>query len=219
MSASLARQNALLLAVVFIVFELLMAAAVVWLLMLPVARRSAEDLGGLMVLAAQTWSELPPQTRPDFERELAQAHLLSLRAELPPAGVDEWHGPYLYIVESVLAEKTGRPRHLSREILQGETWYWIALPSGETSVAVGFPESRLPVPGHPGDYPARAGLVAKLNLRFNKVTCAVYSLACRCNTLCGLTVAAGGIGGVRRVRGVQGVHGRTASYQGSRRRR
>lgn len=143
MSASLARQNALLLAAVFIVFELLMAAAVVWLLMLPVARRSAEDLGGLMVLAAQTWSELPPQTRPDFERELAQAHLLSLRVELPPAGVDEWHGPYLYILESVLAEKTGRPQHLSRETIRGETWYWISLPSGETSIAVGFPESRL----------------------------------------------------------------------------
>lgn len=142
-AASLARQNALLLAAVFIVFELLMAAAVVWLLMLPVARRSAEDLAGLMVLAAQTWSELPPQTRPDFERELAQAHLLSLRAELPPAGVDERHGPYLYILESVLAEKTGRLQHLSRETIQGETWYWIALPSGDASIAVGFPESRL----------------------------------------------------------------------------
>jgi two-component system osmolarity sensor histidine kinase EnvZ len=141
MSASLARQNALLLAAVFIVFELLMAAAVVWLLMLPVARRSAEDIGGLMVLAAQTWSELPPQTRPDFERELAQAHLLSLRAELPPAGVDEWHGPYLYIVESVLAEKTG---------------YWIALPSGETSIAVGFPESRL------GAQPIRTLLISAI---------------------------------------------------------
>lgn len=156
MSASLARQNALLLAAVFIVFELLMAAAVVWLLMLPVARRSAEDIGGLMVLAAQTWSELPPQTRPDFERELAQAHLLSLRAELPPAGVDEWHGPYLYIVESVLAEKTGRLQHLSRETIRGETWYWIALPSGETSIAVGFPESRL------GAQPIRTLLISAI---------------------------------------------------------
>ncbi len=156
MSASLARQNALLLAAVFIVFELLMAAAVVWLLMLPVARRSAEDLGGLMVLAAQTWSELPPQTRPDFERELAQAHLLSLRAELPPAGVDEWHGPYLNILVSVLAEKTGHPRHLSRETIRGETWYWIALPSGDASIAVGFPESRL------GAQPIRTLLISAI---------------------------------------------------------
>jgi two-component system osmolarity sensor histidine kinase EnvZ len=109
-----------------------------------------------MVLAAQTWSELPPQTRPDFERELAQAHLLSLRAELPPAGVDEWHGPYLYILESVLAEKTGRLRHLSRETIRGDTWYWIALPSGETSIAVGFPESRL------GAQPIRTLLISAI---------------------------------------------------------
>ncbi|MDK9704475.1 MAG: ATP-binding protein [Sulfuritalea sp.] len=155
-ATSLARQNALLLAAVFIVFELLMAAAVVWLLMLPVARRSAEDLAGLMVLAAQTWSELPPQTRPDFERELAQAHLLSLRTELPSGGVDERHGPYLYILESVLAEKTGRLQHLSRETLQGETWYWIALPSGDASIAVGFPESRL------GAQPIRTLLISAI---------------------------------------------------------
>ena len=141
--ASLARHNALLLAGVFIVFELLMAATVVWFLMVPVARRSADDLAGLILLSAQTWNELPPETRPDFELELAQRHLLVLRAEAPRAGADELHSPYVQILETALAERTGRMRHLSRETIEGKTWYWIALPSGENTIAVGFSESRV----------------------------------------------------------------------------
>lgn len=140
---SLARHIALLLALVFVVFELMVAAAVALLLMAPMARRAAEDLAGLVVLSAQTWSELPPATRPDFEQELAKTHLLVLRAEPPRIGVHETHGLYLRILETALSERTGRLEHLSRETVDGETWYWIALPSGGTTIAVGFPESRV----------------------------------------------------------------------------
>lgn len=140
---SLAHQNALLLGLVFIVFELLAAAAVVALVMAPMARRSTDDLANLMVLSAQTWSELPPATRPDFELELARTYLLALRAEPPKLGGDEWHGAYLYFLEAALAEKTGRAQHLVRETIDGEAWYWASLPSAATSLSVGFPARRV----------------------------------------------------------------------------
>jgi two-component system osmolarity sensor histidine kinase EnvZ len=151
--ASLARHNAVLLALVFVVFELLVAAAVVSFVMAPMARRSADDLAGLMVLSAQTWSELPPATRPDFELELARSHLLALRAEPPRAGADEWHGPYLHFLEAALADKTGRMQHLARESRDGEDWFWTALPSGNRTIAVGFPARRV------GTQPLRTLLV------------------------------------------------------------
>ena len=66
MTRSLASQNARLLVGVFLIFELLVASAVVVFLMLPMARSSAADLASLMLLSAQTWSELPPETRPAF---------------------------------------------------------------------------------------------------------------------------------------------------------
>jgi two-component system osmolarity sensor histidine kinase EnvZ len=116
---SLAQQNAILLGLVFIVFELLAAAAVVALVMVPMARRSTDDLANLMVLSAQTWRELPPTTRPDFELELARTYLLALRAEPAKLGRDEWHGAYLYFLEAALAEKTGRVQHLVRETIDG----------------------------------------------------------------------------------------------------
>jgi two-component system osmolarity sensor histidine kinase EnvZ len=140
---SLARQNALLLGLAFIVFELLAAAAVVALVMVPMARRSTDDLANLMVLSAQTWSELPPATRPDFELELARTYLLVLRAEPVKPGRDERHGAYLYLLEAALAEKTGREQHLAHETIDGEAWYWAALPSAGTSLAVGFPARRV----------------------------------------------------------------------------
>ncbi len=140
---SLAQQNALLLGLVFVVFELLAAAAVVVFVMMPMARRSTDDLANLMVLSAQTWSELPPVTRPDFELELARTYLLALRAEPLNLGRDEWHGFYLYFLEAALAEKTGRAQHLVRESIDGEVWYWASLPSAGSSLSVGFPVRRV----------------------------------------------------------------------------
>lgn len=64
---SLARQNTVALALAFVVMELLVIAVFVGWVLLPLGRRSADDLAGLMVLSAQTWAELPPQTRAAFE--------------------------------------------------------------------------------------------------------------------------------------------------------
>lgn len=143
----LASQNARLLVVAFLIFELFIASVVVSFLMVPMARRSAADLASLMLLSARTWAELPPQTRPAFEHELASTHLLALRIETPGEARDEWHGPYLYFLESALATQTGQMKHLARETIDGEDWFWAALPSGQGDISVGFPIRRVDV--HP----------------------------------------------------------------------
>ena len=150
----LTQQNALRLALVFIVFEVLSALAVVYLLMLPMARRAANDLAGLMVLSAQTWSELPPGTRSAFERELGAAHGLVLAGELP-AGAQRsaWRSPYLRQLEEGLAARTGKPLELADAQREGETWHWAALPSGGQTLWVGFPHRRI------GPQPVAAALL------------------------------------------------------------
>ncbi|MDP2368612.1 ATP-binding protein [Rhodoferax sp.] len=140
---SLAQQNALLLGLIFVVFELLAAAAVAAFVMVPMARRATDDLANLMVLSAQTWSELPPATRPDFERELDRTYMLALRDGPRERGRDEWHGAYLYFLESALTEKTGRSQTLLSEVIDGEVWYWASLPSADTTLVVGFPLRRV----------------------------------------------------------------------------
>ncbi|MBL0124845.1 MAG: HAMP domain-containing protein [Betaproteobacteria bacterium] len=130
----------------FVIFELVTVAAVAVFVMVPMARRSADDLANLMILSAQTWSELPPDTRVDFELELSNTYQLALRAEPPGQsgiGSDEWHSPYLYFLEEALNDKTGRVQHLTRETIAGTGWYWRSLPSGGSTLSVGFPQRRI----------------------------------------------------------------------------
>ena len=140
---SLARQTTLMLAGAFIVIEVLVVALFVFFVLLPLGRRSADDLAGLMVLSAQTWAELPPETRPAFEEELLASHALALRPASPLAGVDEWHPIYFYVLEEALAKRTGGAQHLVREKVGNATWYWSNVPTGSGQLAVGLAETRI----------------------------------------------------------------------------
>lgn len=141
--ASLARQNARTLAVAFIAIELLTIALFTLWVLLPLARRSADDLAGLMVLSAQTWAELPPQTRPAFEEELFRSHALALRADPPGDGASAWHAPYFYLLEEALRQRTGVAQHLSSEELDSGTWYWVAVPTAGARLTVGLSATRV----------------------------------------------------------------------------
>lgn len=141
---SLSQQNALTLAVVFVFFAGLAALAVVFLLMQPLAHRAANDLAGLMVLSAQTWSELPPDTRPVFAQELIRSHGLTL-TDVPPTGAraDRWPGVYLRELADHLAVRIGKPIDLIGIESATEPWYWVPLTVGEQTLWIGFPRRRV----------------------------------------------------------------------------
>lgn len=140
---SLARQNTVRLALAFVLMALLVVALFTFWVLRPLAQRSANDLAGLMVLSAQTWAELPPQTRPAFENELLTSHALALRAELPGPGRDEWHPPFFYLLEDALSHRTGAKQHLSSEHLDTSTWYWAEVPTGNGHLVVGLSATRI----------------------------------------------------------------------------
>jgi two-component system osmolarity sensor histidine kinase EnvZ len=140
---SLARQNALALAVAFIVIELLTLTLFTLWVLLPLAKRSADDLAGLIVLSAQTWAELPPHTRPAFEEELFNSHALALRAEPPHSSTDAWHSPYFYLLEEAVNRRTGLTQHLSSEQQDSGTWYWVNVPVAGTRLTVGMAAARI----------------------------------------------------------------------------
>lgn len=140
---TLARQNTWLLAMAFMLVEVFLTALLVFFLMLPMARRAADDLAGLMILSAQTWVELPPQTRPAFERELLANHQLALRDTPAGKGRDEWHPPFFYLLEDALGRRLGHPLHLASETTAAGIWYWADLPAGEGFLAVGLPRARI----------------------------------------------------------------------------
>ncbi len=127
----------------FVLIEVLVVTLFVVFVLLPLARRSADDLAGLMVLSAQTWAELPPLTRPAFEEELLASHALALRPASPGTGHDEWHPFYFYVLEEALARRTGTDQHLMSEDADGATWYWCNVPTGNGRLGVGLAKSRI----------------------------------------------------------------------------
>ncbi len=143
-ATGLVRQHTVLLASAFIAIELLVVLAFVWLVMLPLARRSADDLAGLMVLSAQTWAELPPTTRPAFETELRLRQALRIQPEVAGVSQAEWHPPFFYLLEEALARRVSPERHLIRTTdAAGDDWFWARLPAGGGTLAVGLSSERI----------------------------------------------------------------------------
>jgi two-component system osmolarity sensor histidine kinase EnvZ len=113
--------------------------------MWPMGQRAADDLAGLMQLSAQTWVELPPETRPAFEEELLRAHRLAIQPDMPaPAGSAPWHGFYLQFLEQALERRQGHAAVLAHQAGPdtGE-WLWTRLEVGGRGIGVGFDYARL----------------------------------------------------------------------------
>jgi two-component system osmolarity sensor histidine kinase EnvZ len=139
---SLFRSTATTVAAVLLVFQLILIAATVNYVMLPMARRSADDLAALLVLSAQTWVELPPGTRKDFELELARKHQFMLFDDGAPLPPREMFLPYLTLLDRALSARTGED--ISIKTTEFETvWFWAEIHTGGRMIRIGFPKERL----------------------------------------------------------------------------
>lgn len=142
---SLRLQTVRAMVVLVLALELAFAAVALLFVLQPMAQRSAHDLAGLMVLSAQTWAELPPQTRPAFERELQANYRLSLQPGMPaPADTGLIHGFYIGYVEQALQQRVGHPLYFQRQTdAQGHVWLWTSIPAGGREIGVGVDNSRI----------------------------------------------------------------------------
>jgi len=129
----------LLLSVIFL-------ASTAYFVLVPVAKRSADDLAALLVLSAQTWTELPPETRPDFEAELISAHGIKLRKVEHPLEVTDHLPFYLYqrLLQRALAQRLGdKPRITIGANPQTPKWIWIDIPVKQHSLRFGISAERI----------------------------------------------------------------------------
>ncbi|MEM7097433.1 MAG: ATP-binding protein [Pseudomonadota bacterium] len=105
----------------------------------PISKQSAEDEAALLVLAAQTWVELPPESRPYFELEMLQAHDLIVtqaRQDLPMVA----QAPaYFDLLRSELSVRLDLP---AVELLEDEDLYWVDVPMGGVDLQIGFSPER-----------------------------------------------------------------------------
>lgn len=125
-----------------VVFLLFSATVVVHYVMMPMAQQSAEDLVALMVFSAQTWVELPPCTRNDFEKELLANHGIKVRKPKAPLPESSDRTPYVvYFEDAMEARLKEKVPVLSDEL--DSNWLWADIPVGERKLRLGFPRSRI----------------------------------------------------------------------------
>ena len=104
----------------------------------PITQQSADDEAALLVLSAQTWVELPPQSRPYFELEMAETHDLIIseaRQDLPE--IDRY-SQYLTMLQEQLVAR------LSSDIvlLDSDDLLWVDVPMGGFELQIGFSAER-----------------------------------------------------------------------------
>lgn len=137
-------RTVLTVAAAFLIFQFFALAVTVYFVLLPMAKRSADDLAALMVLSAQTWVELPPETRPDFVGELARNHRLELAVAPQQSPGKEPRLPYLMLLEGALEERTGLAIHIEADNLDRNK-VWAVIPTGGQTVRIGFSHDRIGV--------------------------------------------------------------------------
>jgi two-component system osmolarity sensor histidine kinase EnvZ len=124
----------------FLVFEAI-AFGFVWLMVIqPLAARSADDLAAKILLSAQTWVELPPQTRADYEMELAFRHDLALaevKTHLSQAARPNYFGD---LIAAALTRRAKQPITLKRGA--DPDWDWLEIHVADKLLRVGFDRQR-----------------------------------------------------------------------------
>ena len=136
---SLFGRTAVTLGLAFVLFQTAALALVAYTVLTPMALRSADDLAALIVLSAQTWVELPPETRPAFERELADHHHLRISKIDNIADVPADRFLNSRNIEAALSHRTGQQISLEA----GENgWVWADLQMGGHYIHIGFEKNR-----------------------------------------------------------------------------
>ncbi|MDD5363936.1 MAG: ATP-binding protein [Gallionellaceae bacterium] len=126
-------------AILLAIFLLAQGAAMyaVWrTVVTPLAERSADDLAARMVLAAQTWVELPPETRADYEIELFLKHNLELgKVDQPLASLLPANS-FGKRLERALSKRTGQAIHLKQG--PDPAWAWAEVTLAGNMLRVGY---------------------------------------------------------------------------------
>ena len=141
-SLTLFARTGITLAIALAVFMLFTVAAMVNFILIPLAKQGAGDLAALMVLSAQTWVELPPETRPFLEEELIDEYQLTVSVADEPLPETTSLLPFLQFLEQALARRIGQPATIRAHVENG-VWYCTDIPMGGRTIRVSFPRARI----------------------------------------------------------------------------
>ena len=135
-------QTAWTLGLGIVVLQILTLLIVVATVLYPLAERSAEDLAGLIVISAKTYTELSPEDRPAFLTSLRADNGMEIAKHLDRS-VSHTHGHiYSWLLSRALSRRLGAPAAVY--VLGGSTHtFWVPVPIGGHNIWVYFDRRRL----------------------------------------------------------------------------
>ena len=139
---TLFRRTAYAFTLAFLIFSLFSLGLVVFFVAIPLTKRAADDLSALIVLSAQIWVELPPGTRPDFEREMLRRHKIAIGLAGEPLPHHDTSHLYIRYVEEALQKRTGQHHPILFDKAQPDLG-WVDIPMGGRILRVGYDENKL----------------------------------------------------------------------------
>jgi len=119
-------------------------ASLAWFVVIPISKQSAEDLAAILTLSAQTWVELPPETRRDLERELLKSHQLKLTSQ--PVTLNSFSQPHFYLnlLKEAVEHRLGHNINIGYiDSDEYEDWIWLDINTAEPNLYFGFPRDRV----------------------------------------------------------------------------
>ena len=119
-------------------------ASLAWFVVIPISKQSADDLAALLILSAQTWVELPPETRQLFEHELLEIHQLKLTHNPVTVTLTSFKKlrPYLGLLEDAIEHRLGNPVTIGYNP-EYTNWILVDIPMAEHNLHFSFPIDRV----------------------------------------------------------------------------
>jgi two-component system osmolarity sensor histidine kinase EnvZ len=139
-------RTATTLTLALLLLSIIFVASAAYFVMVPVGKRSADDLSALLELAAKTWVELPPQTRPDFVEELQSAHSIQLVESTEAAEISDSIPIYIYLklLKNSLQKRLGEQFDITIGVDKNQPdWVWINIPFNDEYIRFGISVERI----------------------------------------------------------------------------
>ena len=117
-------------------------ASLAWFVVIPIGKQSADDLAALLILSAQTWVELPPETRQVLEHELLEIHQLKLTSSPVSLTSFTQPRPYLNLLKRAIEHRLGNSVTIGYNP-EYTNWIWLDIPMAEHKLQFSFPVDRV----------------------------------------------------------------------------
>jgi two-component system osmolarity sensor histidine kinase EnvZ len=143
MKSSILSRITITLSVAMVVFFMATITLIGYYLIKPITQKSATDLASLLLLSAQTYTELPPNTRPDFELELKQTHHILVAKTINSKNILKHQDPdarYFNLLLDFFKQHLDKKPQI---FIDDDNIYWILFNLSGDDIYLGFTHTKI----------------------------------------------------------------------------